>query len=756
MTIQVASRCHEGDIFFYYFEAPQNNFKMFLMYRQIRLSFLIFFAISLSISVASAAPLRSEVAQAIASGQSIDVIVEYDDSAIEEVAKKMRKKTRNHFDDQKTINYKIKEYSLLRGRIDGSLGYRNDINDIANYKHMPLSHKRINSISAMDALLAQPGIKGIYPNAKLKRALTQSLPLINQPTVAYAGEQGQGTTVAVIDDGIWLNNPDFGACTAPNTPSQSCKIVESVNIIDNPGYDYSHGTNVAAIVLGVAPGTKIAALNIFDQNGSGLESDVIAAIDWAIENKSKYNIVAINMSLVDDTHNTSPCDNDWSSAAISRANASGISVVASAGNSGYTDGLPSPACSPGVISVGAVYDGNVGPRGYLSPRCKDSITHNDKIICFSNSANFLTLLAPGAIITAADISLSGTSQAAPHVAGAVAVLRSTYPNESLAEIQARLTNTGVPITDPRNNITTPRLNLLAAATPTNDLFHNRAILNGLSGSVSGTTLLASKEVDEPMVAGIVGGQSVWWKWTAPQSGQLSLNTNGSGFDSLLAVYSGSELNALNPIAFKDNTGSLSSSQTNLVMQVTAGTEYELSLDVANGAASSFVLNWSLNTNPHANLSTSITGSTTAEIGSNTTYTLTVTNSGPQSATNVVATLNVPAGAAITPTSTSCSVSNSIMSCTAGTLPNGGSQSFDFQITWNEATSTNIITASIVSDLSSANTPLNSSTMNVGTISRNAITETQNFDNADIPSLPEWAMIMLGLSLLLINLRATKS
>ena len=81
---------------------------------------------------------------------------------------------------------------------------------------------------------------------------------------------------------------------------------------------------------------------------------------------------------------------------------------------------------------------------------------------FSNSADFLTLLAPGSLITAAGISMEGTSQAAPHVAGAIAVLCEAYPSESTDAITNRLTITGVPVNDPGNGITKPRLDLFIA------------------------------------------------------------------------------------------------------------------------------------------------------------------------------------------------------------------------------------------------------------------------------------------------------
>jgi len=390
----------------------------------------------------------------------------------------------------------------------------------------------------------------------------------------------------------------------------------------------------------------------------------------------------------------------------------------------------------------------------------DASSQADQIPCFSNSASNLTLLAPGVLINAGAITLSGTSQAAPHVAGAVAVLRSTYPNESLDQIKARMTSTGMKITDPRNNITIPRLNLLAAAIPTNDMFTNRITLSGLSGSTSGTNVLASKEDGEPIIAGNFGGESLWWKWIAPQSGQLTINTNGSGFDSLLGIYTGSQLSNLIPITSLDNSASPISQQANLILEVIAGTEYAFSLDVANGAPSSFALNWNLNTNPNANISSKITGNSNVNVGSTLTYTLTVTNNGPQTATNVITSLTAPVGATISPSSTSCSVTNNVMSCAIGSLHNGGISTFVFDITWNAINQASMLSSTVTSD-----TPINGSLFSTTTIQISAInthnidqsnTLPSNLDSADIPTLPQWGIIMLVLTMLLINYKISNT
>jgi uncharacterized repeat protein (TIGR01451 family) len=498
-------------------------------------------------------------------------------------------------------------------------------------------------------------------------------------------------------------------------------------------------------VLGVAPSSKIAALNVFDNTGGALVSDIISAINWAITNRTTFNIVAINMSLGGPTKFTTPCTNltDWSVTPIANAKNAGITVTVASGNSSFTDGISSPACAPAAISVGAVYDSNVGPVTWATtPNCTDSVTSADKVTCFSNSANFLTMLAPGAFINAAGFSFGGTSQASPHVAGAVAVLRSAFPNETLTQTQTRLTSSGIPIVDVRNNITKPRLNLLAAAAPANDLFINRTNLSGVSGSASGVTLLGSKEVGEPNHASNIGSSSVWWSWTAPSAGQVTLSTTGSNFDTLLAVYTGTNVNALSLKAANDNNGNLNTSS--LVFQATAGTQYQIAIDGANGATGTTALNWSLNANPQANLSSSITGPTNVSLGGVTTYSLNVSNAGPQSASNVIAKLTIPSSASFVSAPAGCTLSGNIVSCSAGTLINGSTQSFAIQLIWNSVVSGTTINSSVNSDVPDSQASNNNAVL--------AITLSTTPSDADVPTLPEWGFILMTILMLMISLR----
>ena len=704
---------------------------------------VVLFSFALGIP-AFAAPLSvpTSLINKLSLGQTVEVLVEYDDSAIEQVAVEMRKKSFRHIDDDKILSYKTTQYRALKQQVDQAVPSK-DIQDLVSYSHLPMSFKRFSSVSALNTFLSQPGIKSVYENTKMHRVLAQSLPLINQPAVASVGEQGANTTVAVIDDGIDFTNTAFGSCTAPGVPS-GCRVVVSNNIVLSPGIDHTHGTNVSAIVLGVAPSTKVAMLNVFDGTGSASAADIVSAINWSISNKAAYNIVAINMSLGGSTKFTSPCSTDWSSGPINLAKNAGITVVAASGNAVFTDGLSSPACAPGTISVGAVYDSNIGGVTWgTSPNCTDSFTAADKVTCFSNSASFLTLLAPGAYITAAGITEAGTSQAAPHVAGAVAVLRSTFPSETLAQTQARLTNNGVMITDARNNIVTPRLNLLAAARPVNDDFVNRLTLSGKAGGTSGFSLLATKELSEPNHAGNTGGSSIWWKWVAPSTGQLSVNVTGSNFDTLLGLYSGLSLGALSPLASSATVGP----SNGLLLEVVAGKEYELAVDGVAAASGSFSLNWSLNTSPVANLSVSISGPSSVVSGSTVNYVLNINNAGPQSATNVVGTFTVPAGASFLSASSNCTFVANVVTCLAGTIVNGATQTSTIQLIWSDISALGTLSAKVSSDV-----PDTSGANNTAT---NIVSIVQLLNNADAPSLPEWGALLLASLLMMTNIRVRR-
>ena len=394
-----------------------------------------------------------------------------------------------------------------------------EFQQLRDYDALPMSFIKVKSRRALVQLLNNENVKAVYENKAHARTMAESLPLIQQPQAIATGRQGTGTTVAVLDTGVNYTHPAFGSCFFPGYPA-GCRVAVAMDIAADDGSLDSdgHGSNVAGIVASVAPGTRIAALDVFSGQYA-YTSDIITGINWAINNKTSYNIVAMNLSLgVAGVKYTSECTGSWAATPFANARAYGIVPVVSAGNDGFTDGVAEPACAPGAVRVGAVYDANIGSIYYGN--CLDSTTAADKVTCFSNSGSLLTLLAPGAPITAAGSTYHGTSQAAPHVAGAVAVLRASdaAPNDTVTNTVDRLTGNGQSVTDTRNGIVKPRLNLFAAV-------NSISALGAPSLSVLGLRCFGQNQAEWSPVPGAVTRYELY----------LSYN---SAFPSQSLIYSG--------------------------------------------------------------------------------------------------------------------------------------------------------------------------------------------------------------------------
>jgi subtilisin family serine protease len=248
----------------------------------------------------------------------------------------------------------------------------------------------------------------------------------------------------VLDTGVDFTLPAFGACTAPGQPA-GCRVSAAGEFALDDGSrdDDGHGTNVAAIVLGMAPAARVLALDVFDRIFGQSVTDVVGlavAIDFVITTKFRFNTVAMNLSLGTEGVGSagrcaSPVD-----ALFAEAQAIGIMPIVAAGNDGNPNRISIPACSPFAVSVGAVDERN-------------------RVADFSNSSRSLDLLAPGTNITAAGITMDGTSQATPHVAGAWAVMRAARSNLDLSQTLQALKDTGFPVIDPRQGRVVPRIRL---------------------------------------------------------------------------------------------------------------------------------------------------------------------------------------------------------------------------------------------------------------------------------------------------------
>lgn len=128
--------------------------------------------------------------------------------------------------------------------------------------------------------------------------------------------------------------------------------------------------------------------------------------------------------------------------------------------------------------------------------------------------------------------------------------------------------------------------------PANDNFANRITLSGSSVTVTGTNVNATKELGEPDHAGNVGGKSVWYTWTAPSSGVVSIDTHGSSFDTLLGVYTGTSVSALTTVASNDDDPAGGTTTSKVTFSAVAGTAYQIAVDGYGGVSGSITLNLS--------------------------------------------------------------------------------------------------------------------------------------------------------------------
>lgn len=387
---------------------------------------------------------------ALVTNDSNDLIVEYNIPS-ENVASGLERRS-----------YIAANKKNIQSRFNRGVG----VQVLRDYNNLPLAFYRISNREALVDLLNDPNVKAVYPNRINQPTTMESLPLINQPQANTKGFNGTGSSVAVLDTGVNYLHSDFG-CTAVNTPSSTCRVVYSFDSAPDDGSldDNGHGSNVSAIVSKVATKTKIIGIDVF-RSGSAYDSDIIAGINWAVNNAKTYNIKAINLSLgVPGVKYKSECSNSSYGTAFANARAAGVVPVVATGNDAFPDGISSPACVAGAVRVGAVYDSNIGGVSWGNPvKCSDPTTAADKVACFSNGGSLVTLLAPGAMITAGGYTMGGTSQATPHVAGAIALLRanSVTPTETIDQTINRLKTTGKPITDSRTGLVFPRIDLLAA------------------------------------------------------------------------------------------------------------------------------------------------------------------------------------------------------------------------------------------------------------------------------------------------------
>src|SRR5438128_3433585 len=395
------------------------------------------------------------------------------------------------------------ELALPSGRITESAlasqaraAYRQEITDTASrvlsrlathqhrvlrrYLTSPLIALRVGP-SALKALDASGlPVKRVIEDRIHKPVLWDSVPLIGADQAWAAGFDGAGRVVAVIDSGVDSAHPFLAgkvveeACYSTTSGSQSTTLCPNgADEQVGPGAGVNcpleaegcwHGTHVAGIVAGdgtpldlpiwgVGRGASIMSVQVFSRINSFLDcggappclgaftSDILAALERVYVLRTTHDFAAVNMSLGGGLF-SSACDDEPYKPFIDNLRAAGIATGVASGNDGATNQLSAPACVSSAVSVGAT-------------------TKDDHVAAYSNVAPFLSLFAPGDEIISSYPGesfavASGTSMAAPHVAGAWAILKQAAPTASVDEILAALTSTGVPITDPRAGTGTTR------------------------------------------------------------------------------------------------------------------------------------------------------------------------------------------------------------------------------------------------------------------------------------------------------------
>lgn len=347
---------------------------------------------------------------------------------------------------------------------------------------------------------------------------------------AIPGVTGQGIGVAVIDSGISSHSALWK------------KVIASISFVtgDSTVSDsYGHGTHIAGIIAGtagsaikvtplytggVAPGAQLINVRVLGADGSGYTSDVIAGIEWAIANRSRYNIRIINLSLGHPVYE--PAATDPLCRAVADAVNAGIVVVAAAGNSGKSadgrmvlGGIASPGNSPLALTVGALNswgtvsraDDSVttyssrGPTRFELAVKPDVAAPGNKVISLQAAGSFLPTLYPALHVAGtgsnAYMLLSGTSMAAPMVSGGVALLLEGTPGLTPAQVKLALQNGATYVQDG---------GLMGAGAGSVNLWASRTIAaNGLTGSLL-TTVVGSSTVTSSGAsfwdAGTLGGR----------------------------------------------------------------------------------------------------------------------------------------------------------------------------------------------------------------------------------------------------------
>jgi len=415
-------------------------------------------------------------------------------------------------------------------------------------------------------LTALPSSEQVWPTASGVRALWST----------QAKTAPKAPTIAVVDSGIEANRPDF---------DNGARVVANVNMTqlqpNSPGDGRGHGTFVAGIAAGSAPGmagasptSDIVMLDVMDDKGMARTSDVIAAAEWIHENKAKYNIRVANFSL----HTTTPSNftRDPLDKAVEKLWFGGVVVVVASGNYGV-EGGPSgvkfaPGNDPFAITVGAVdLEGSVKPQRHDVPSWsaygytydgfkKPEVSAAGRYMVGPVPAG-ATLKAdkPDNVVTLTTMRLSGTSFASPIVAGAAAQILARRPSLTPDQVKGALMLTArhVGDADP-GQAGVGEINAERAATigyiPNPNAALNRYLIRTSSGSGETTTFDAASW--ESAARANVSWDSVSWSDVSWQSASWqSVSWSDASWQSVSWTdVSWSDVVAMADVSWEDNAG----------------------------------------------------------------------------------------------------------------------------------------------------------------------------------------------------------
>ncbi|WP_052345863.1 S8 family peptidase [Paucisalibacillus sp. EB02] len=304
-------------------------------------------------------------------------------------------------------------------------------------------------------LMEHNDVKYICPDYTVRSNLNVATATIGSKYANNShGLTGNGITVSVIDTGIF---PHYDLTYPSN---RIVGFQDFINSRTAPYDDNGHGTHVAGAIAGngsasggnysgVAPDANVVGVKVLDSQGNGLLSNVIAGINWSIENRSRLGIRIINLSL--GATPTTSYVNDPLAIACEKAWRAGIVVVAAAGNSGPLGTIDTPGYDPIILTVGATNDRNTfniqddTPGEYTSSKpTVDGFIKPDIAV---PGTNITSLLSPNSTIAFQHpqnrvgphyFTLTGTSMATGMVSGIVALLLQASPPYTPDTVKVRL------------------------------------------------------------------------------------------------------------------------------------------------------------------------------------------------------------------------------------------------------------------------------------------------------------------------------